>query len=55
MTCPAVSAWDMYMLCILVLLGGFVITKMIVRDWQRNWEPCDPSTILSKHEFCVNA
>ena len=54
---PAVDAIGLIeciVLCVFVVLAALVIAKMAIRDWFHIWEPCTPSTIISKHEFCMN-
>mmetsp|Transcript_14437 Transcript_14437/g.33017 ORF Transcript_14437/g.33017 Transcript_14437/m.33017 type:complete len:94 (+) Transcript_14437:123-404(+) len=50
----AIGKLECIVLCLFVVLSALVIAKMAIRDWFHLWEPCTPSTIISKHEFCMN-
>ena len=50
----AVGRCEVAALCLFLILALSVIVKMAYRDVSHKWEPCVASTLLSKHEFCVN-
>lgn len=50
----AIGRVEFVTLCLFVVLSALVIAKMALRDWFHDWEPCTASTIISKHEFCMN-
>ena len=51
----ALDAFDKVAMALLAVLVFGVILKMALRDWNQQWEVCDPTTVLNKHEYCINS